>query len=670
MPSQLTFADHFVWARDLEEYLRLAARGGALPVLVPPEPRRRARWTAVLDWYAARGAAISMGGGDLVVALGSEYAAPAEAFARTVGRPYRRWLQGQSPRADVRSMLIVAAPRRLPRATLEYLARKLPCRWGVVTARDLPGITFALAKVRFATAAGPMAVVDAVERKIYEIGDDGRPADAGTFTPERMDAIRCGDWAALALAGHGDCGHLNLRSVVLCGLVSDVERTVAGEAVGGCATSTDGAIRCKRAPDGRTALPYGALRSAHIGIYSCSCASVAGEPHGTSVSAVLSAADGYAASTLATDRVLVMDPWEPDVALAALRGGAGLGAVTELLNDLQERRIAARPYILYGDPAGPGLEHTAREDGGEVLLSGARGLAVVQAVKPYDVIAFSPRVSGVRVLPVGCALLVTSSAPAQRLRVAEMRPELMRRLRWCEWISRRMRRAPALEQALGGTLRAARYDLQEALAAALADCDVVDRYGGWMGSLDRRALELERGIVAWDRTAAESAGARVLWAASAGVPVARMRERGCPQCGAPVREERLAAQLRDQPDRIRAGCAACGRRWLRRTGEPAPKVTVTGPRTVAIDVPELDPEAWPGILVVELRDNVARRVVVRRLQVVPDRARELELTMQTDLTTECYTGSVTWVRAFDTTLEDGLDCRRRTRYQGSSSRPS
>ena len=84
--------------------------------------------------------------------------------------------------------------------------------WGVLTARDVAGLTFQVAKVLAATrpGGGMDGVIDVIQEQVYT------PSDRYSLTRESLLRMIDGDWRTLSILAHGEGAHVNLKSVVLC----------------------------------------------------------------------------------------------------------------------------------------------------------------------------------------------------------------------------------------------------------------------------------------------------------------------------------------------------------------------------------------------------------------------------------------------------------------------
>lgn len=341
---------------------------GSIAILDPGDPIRRARWERVLDDYgvcafdapAPVGAHPPTGPARrdfVVVAVHGPRAsydpeplasALAAATCRTLVRlgdlhELHGLAEGWSRPTDV---VVVASPPDLSAAVVDEVVQRLEARGhvvGLVTARDLPGLSFVVAKLRCLPrdADRPrVGVVDAIRRRIGTL-DAMEP-----LTGERLRATLDAGWDALVVSAHGEGGHINLHDVVLCGLTTPEERSLDGSPLaGGCALPDH--CKRRRAPEIDVRHPA-ELRAQILVLDACTSFAVDGELYPSTVSLMLDALDGHAAVVVGTTRLvestIAIEPFDA----ALLRGAPG-----RLTAAWNERYAGLRPrthYVLCGLP--------------------------------------------------------------------------------------------------------------------------------------------------------------------------------------------------------------------------------------------------------------------------------------------------------------------------------
>lgn len=589
------------WADDLADCLR-RLRDPARDTVVlldPCEAGRRRRWTRILAWHTTRSAPAAAGPRDLIVGIGEEFGALSAAFAERHGRPYAAAATAEAATGLVRdaaSLLLVAPPTALDHASLARLASDVTVPWGVVTAHDAAGLTFALAKAEVGampSPTSPMVTVDALTGEIRESsGEDPRTRPRPLDAPTVMTIAR-GNWGVVSLMAHGDGGHLDLDEVVVCGLAGDLERTADGRSLPGGCRAAHGAPTCRRGDPARPrrTVAAGAIRTTHLSVHSCASFAAAGEPARTNVSTVLAAAEGYASSVLATSRIAGFEPWEQAIVWGCLREGAGLGAATLLLNRLHARREPAPPpYVLMGDPAGPPLRAAGTIEDGATLTITERCAAVIVETSPALAVAgFAPGLDGIHMLPLHDGLLVVRSRgdAAACLQVLDMSRRHAEQRATLAFVTRRIPRAMLLEAILADpALREQRLAVEDSVAEAVASCLVAGRHGGWIPAIDEHALRVAVDVSRWDRLAAGLGAAAFEALVLPDGPTTSWRRARCPSCGRGGEVRELQPALGGEPSLRARACRRCGRR-AERAGERPLEVTRRSAGSVELVVPPL-----------------------------------------------------------------------------------
>jgi hypothetical protein len=701
-------AGDVVWVDDLAGYRRVAEgpAGTVVPILRPPDREREHRWRAVIEWYRRRlGPAVDHvpeAPRGRVIAVGAGFAAAAAFHAAASGRRFervrtldaaRRRLAADPPDpADPGdTVTIVAPPAVLRRPAVRPLTVLGPPAWGVLTAADVPGMTFLVAKQLLARrlVGGPYGVIDGLNGEWYEFAEDGRAGPPGPLDAQvAIGKLQESDWHALGMAAHGEAGHLNLGAVVLCGLLGDVERAPDGRVLDGCRVGAGGR-HCKRAAGARaTALSFATVRAAHIALFSCSSSSVAPEPYPSSISGVLSAVDGYASSVLTTDRLVRVDDRDAHIALAVLRA-AGPGALADCMNDVQQRRMAARPYVLFGDPWRLPLPAAAAPN--RVPL-GPAAPAVVRVAVPGRpaLIDTEPRPAGLALVAGSGAAYLASREAADDLviQVVDASARYERAALRFEQLGERVLRAAALERAIarsagqrpasgsqgdpgdpgdpGAPLRRLRRGLEHGIETGLAGAERCQALGVWDPRLDAWYAQCVGQVAEWDRRFADILTRHHLMSSIAELLLDSHRTAGaepapdCDGCGCPQTRTRARPALGRHPDRLWVECAGCGVREVGRAGEglialrSLPRLRRDATVAVTVDVSALHAAVPagvpPGFLVLEARDVTRTTPFV---QLVAQHAGDVcrpSFRVPADLSPELHPLRVCWVRALEVTL--------------------
>lgn len=340
----------------------------AIPLLRPDDENRALRWSEILDWYGIRAGDLAVvdtvrskpfEGRDEIVSIDPECDELARWYASVMRRPF---LRAESLEACLAfhsritpTLTVIGRRDSFPLRMVSKMLATLEVPVGVITAIDLPGVSFLLAKqigllASSADRIRPYVVLDEIGERIC-IGDlvSGKTT-RNSYDRSMLRSVLADGWDTMILHAHGEGGHVNLRDAVLCGRVTEVETSTNGEQVFGCFRE-HGLDRCKRVHNASVSIAvFGDVRSKRVCLYSCNGFAVTGELYPSNVSCVLSAADGYPASMMCNDRPGHASASMLDAAVCAMRQ-VGMSGLISLENDRQRRADGDSPWLMLGDAA-------------------------------------------------------------------------------------------------------------------------------------------------------------------------------------------------------------------------------------------------------------------------------------------------------------------------------
>ncbi len=328
-----------------------------IDLLEPDNGRRHQAWTDILSTYA--GAPICYDeaycGSHLVVAWAGEFSTAAARYAEVTGRPFRQIANlDDVPFAGVSSVFFVGEPFRFHEAALFELSGRARKPWGFLSARDRAGLSFALNKCIAAARAGWTDSLAAYCLDDVAVIDDVKTGSAAiNKTALRADLLlRRHPWNAIIVHAHSEPGHTRCGEVVLCGVQADGERISGRSVMDGC-REVHGKIDCKRGRVcGMDAVRYGDLRCRTLLLDTCCGISLGRELYPSDLSSVLSVGDGFPAYFISTISGVAEVSCATLVLIQRLARNLPPGPLTWLLNDIRERQMGMRPFVLFGDPAG------------------------------------------------------------------------------------------------------------------------------------------------------------------------------------------------------------------------------------------------------------------------------------------------------------------------------
>ena len=700
----------FTWVEDLEAYQAATCNlsHGVVPLISPSQIERQARWTHILKWYGLSEVDVvdaapkwlpTIRKTDLVVALDNIFSGPARFYAEAYGRPFRLLVDNNEGVEHLvsdnshPSVLFVGLPETFSADFLRYLAQQMSVPWGILTARDIAGFTFVIAKLLAGGVVqnGDWAIINAIDETTQEVATDGRFSQPKPFEREELQAlIDEHEWHTLALVAHGEGGHVNLNSIVLCGLIGRMERGLAGEPIGGCRVDGENR-RCKRVYNPCTRiLSFGGLRTKQLYLFTCTGFVIAGDLYPSSISCILSAAEGYPMSVMATNQVTSIDIQDPGIILGFLRQGVGPGSLLQFNNDLHARKFHTRPYLLFGDPCGPEISWVTPTATGELRPSIGSTLVCVRLDEwpvPGVVRIKTPQL-GVRLIMGMNTAAVTLVEPhnGKELRLVDETERWETRKQWFQDIGKRLYRAAWLERAIPRfkvkQLRASpefqadmikliqyRMLLEDCVQGGLRACEFFWRQGIWGEAIDHWVEHCTKNIGLWDLCLAELIRdylfifiEDVHSFLTDGFSVSERREGStCDHCSLPLTEIHFLAPLGDQPDQHQIDCPFCrtGETWgdrgarllvdlstcLRPGTTAALNISISNPQVGSpVDIPA-------GLLVVELVDKGRDCVLFHQIQQVVNGACKLKIPIPANISAELHTLRLAWIQGLEVTFQ-------------------
>lgn len=592
----LDTAGRLVWVADADRAAEVNL-DSAIPVIEPPQLWRRYLWESVLRSYGldsggTRRPDCARGDGHDVVGVGAEAAVPAAILAALLGRrsvqvdslaALERHMRSQTPA----SILGVALARGLSARHLERLtatASTCGVAIGVVTGRDIAGLTFSAAKLVAARRwlDEPDLSLDGLAGT--QLDGDGlrRWDDVAATLSER--------WRTLILLAHGEGAHARLGDLVICGVAEEREHHADGRAIDGCVRG----VRCKRAPQG-AARALLDVRARVLVLLSCNGLSLAGELYPSSASMALAAAESFPAAFLSATRRVVLESSHAALVYDALAAGATLGRAARLLNG--DGAVGAQPYLVCGDPCWAPAGGAALERPG-----GGEGRAARSA----------PRGLEDRIGDIGGRL-----------------DELARRLVWASAFERALACGPARSRPAGALrLTATRRRLEARTWLALREVEQGRQRGCWPGVLDALDAQVAQDVGDWAQAAAallhdgamDASFAELLHFFS--VPSAAQPANRCERCSTTTEHTVLSALLPGLGRRVVVDCPVCGPLQEHAVGEPAvrlrgPASAVAGERAIVDLLVEgsHEPPEWDAVWVVaQLSDKAVDGSLSRLLR--------------------------------------------------------
>lgn len=606
----------FTWIDDINTYQASAScvENGVIPLLSPSNSNRKKKWEKILNWYNLTyikeveinitektekyfsDAVVS----DAVVSVGKEYLSVATFYARTLKRPLLvvneiKDLDTIIPSGDeYSSVVIVGLPKILSVKNYQYFSRKILCPWGILTAQDLAGLSFVIAKQFAGTHSlnRDWLLINFLGEEVQiEVtkNQNGELEAVNKINPEELQDQVCeGSWENLILMAHGEGAHIRLGSVVLCGLIGEREKIFDGKfSIKGCYYNKD-LLRCKRAlPTNSKSLSFKEIRAKILFLYSCNSANYA-TLYPSNNSAVISVSEGYAMSAVATCKMLEIEFWIPELVRELLCKNIGLGSLVKVQNILKSSWLNSgentAPYVLFGDPSGLDISFSLLDSQGNLNLSEESDLTLARIENfQSKIIDFrSPNrdfllVRGGEDL---AAIVALSPLKGKKIQLVDRTEQLKDNQGLIEEIGRKLRRLHQLEQGfiliskqrgvkkfpefsndLNDTI-SIRLELEACLHRLVYLSEWIKRSGVWENSLETWMQRSLTQIRRWDRQMAKLASNYLGW-----IPYVLTQwcsktslhiDDHCSYCDNQLFQDRLSAPLDLNFIQYNVACSVCG----------------------------------------------------------------------------------------------------------------
>ena len=672
-------------------------------MLTPSDPARKVRWETVLAWYGLSFAASPLScktvpelshlscvsdDADVVAVLDTTSLPAARLFAVGLNRPLLyvtddNYLQKLLFEHSLRSLVFIGAPSLFNVRHLEFLHSYIKGPWGVVTAPDLPGLTFVVAKLlaRNTNKDRPWATIDAFTRTAREFTPHELPPRPQSLSPELTYELVCRrDWHTLALAAHGEGGHANLHSIVLCGLVGEMELSLSGQEIDGC--RWEGGIRkCKRVHEPNiTVLSFGDLRTERLCFLSCNGFSVAGELYPSNVSCILSAAEGYPSEILTTDQPAWIESFDSYIALGLLHLNSGLGDLQQFANEKHLALVHTKPYVLFGDPS-PHALHWSRPSEEGILsppyLSPLVPLTIPSKQAPVilELDSMSSRAKLVLGIEHG-AVLLEEPETAVSLQLVERTERWNEILKEHKAFARTLHQARSLEHAVEHlyqgslqrdssfreklvTLTELRVKVEQSVQRVLWECQAMKRSGIWSDSVENRAKVAYTYVTLWDRHFAELTNEYLFRGNYEHVLTYGLEEKvrtqgeACQRCGSAITFVSAVDPLAVQMNRVQASCPTCGTQGVWTEDGPhlfvklpehlVPHSTIDLIISIQCSQTATSSHTGPGVLIGEFTDKGCGKPFFRILESVTGHTIIRTIAIPESISSDLHTLRLVWV---------------------------
>ncbi len=506
---------------DLSGLLKVYKAGpsSSIPILMPPNSGRLRRWQSVLSSYeCVRPPAqlTARESGHWIVVIGKDLIATGEYLSTFLGRSFRqlesigdlsRWITQNSPTSVLAIARAAAWSTDAVRSVANCVQETERTAWGILPTQDLPGLTFAAAKLLLSRMSKRPAdvYIDAYRDTIEILTADKEG------TEKAVDPLKQ-EWRALILRAHGEGSHVNLNKTVLCGAPVEGERDLEGRNVRGC----EAGRRCKRVCGSSTEIvAVSDVRTNLLCLLSCNGFSVCGEHYPSNSSVAISALDGYAASVLTTTMQTAPADCLPRVLHGLMLQRYTLGAICRIMNDCEIAASGNPLYVLCGDPntqitdpddveSDRKIERVERKTVHHLDLGTLRSGSTVEVSQSVDAVRGTKEI-----LVLGQRDAIANARIVDRTSDINEFDRRIRRLMLRVYSAQHLERTiqsilmPQIQENEGfavalDQLTAARHQTERCLWQGLRACQVAQRDGIWLPGIETWTRSATLGVTTWD----------------------------------------------------------------------------------------------------------------------------------------------------------------------------
>lgn len=585
------------------------------------------------------------------------------------------------------TVLLVAARRVFTLAALSdvFIAfwKHGSATWGLLTADDLAGFTFASAKlIAPQSRLAEDGVVSPVRRRV------SKNAVAAYFTRDRVHDMLRQDWHTLTIESHtGGGSHANLEWAVLCGLLGESEVSVSGRVIPGCSSSGT----CKRVNDASVVVHRACdLRARVLVLLGCNTLAFARELYPSDASLVLSAGEGYPAAIIGTIRRASFGLNVAELLSAVIRTGMTLGELTAFQNGVYNfGHENGATFILYGDPAWrldasnsisvmptvSGCGEFSLDTEAHVVWLDVAQYSVSAALEIQLDNALGP------VLTVGKerAVILRATADGISGRLIDRSVELDSYTKWLQELTHRLGAAEAIERAVHSLywdsvrkcdefrdrlaeLAGLRSRIEMSVWSAIREINVAKRSRLWDDPIGRWKKEIQQYVDKWDQRFATVVRDHLIGGAFYELlhyyqmPTEQVNYRACVNCGMITSRVRFAYDT-ILSERIGVECRCCGPLIEHAAGQTG---FVANPMTPFIIGHEAtihfssegvsdDSNRRTGVLVGKLYDKGRSKPFHSVLTAWAfDTPKEIKFQVPEDLRYDLHTARFVWIRELST----------------------
>lgn len=275
-------------------------------------------------------------------------------YSKAAGHLFAGPIHSPDPKiAECAAIVVVGLANSLSPRLVQARLGPLRKSWSVLTADDLAGLSFLMAKqmLRWPSPCSVVGAIDVINNILHK--PDG---SSTTIQAKSGKIFRVPSLDALVIHAHGNEAHLKLDNAVICGALHTSERMrdgtlVPGGCVGGPTRSPDACKRTRR--DRVKRIRAADLPTSGLVLLSCNTFVVPGGQFPSDCSLLLSALEGNASWVIGVDRLVSCSREDVAWFCSMLRSGASPSVVCMLANDRWEERTGERPWILAGDDLRP-----------------------------------------------------------------------------------------------------------------------------------------------------------------------------------------------------------------------------------------------------------------------------------------------------------------------------
>lgn len=357
----------YVWTKEINEYFKLLKlNAGSVPILLPEDTKRKKSWQKILNYYSriSKTQIIRIEPSKkkdvLLICFEDSFKSMAHAYGRLLKIPLNCQkdicqLQNFRISAKIKSVLIISELAKVGHQELSRIINSIKIPVSLLTGKDISGLSFSFAKAILAkfmsdSNSNNNSILktqnDCIE---YYTSKDKFIKKRQLSKQETLKSLQNIYHRTLAIFAHGESAHVNLKSVVLCGLNGEVEMFNNVE-IKGC-SNIDGDRCCKRVQDKDISIVYvSEIKCSSLFFFTCGSGVAQNSIYKSDIGTIKQISEGYVCSAFLSTGIIETDFDTAKSAMLLNQNNYSVLDIIQYLNDIHFYQSGYRPYFNFGIP--------------------------------------------------------------------------------------------------------------------------------------------------------------------------------------------------------------------------------------------------------------------------------------------------------------------------------